>query len=143
LGALTRPYGWPGLVGTGEPMIGGRHPIAMVGTGRLKSADGRVLIEEARYVVAVRRGAAADGADAIEGRIFNPPQAWGFDAALVGTAAVLQLSTGDEWECVISNHRVELLSRGRRGLFRSPADPRPLVESVQDDQAHAKHARHE
>jgi hypothetical protein len=96
-----------------------RHPVATLGTGTLKSADGRVLLEQARYLIAVRTGGPADRTQTIEGRILNPPQPWGFEVSTIGRPAVLQLSTGDQWECVLSSHSGNLLNRGCRGLFRA------------------------
>jgi hypothetical protein len=83
------------------------------------SADGRVVLEQARYLIAVRSGGAADRTDTIEGRILNPPEPWGFAVSTIGRPTVLQLSSGDHWECMIISHSGDLLNRGRRGLFRA------------------------
>jgi hypothetical protein len=100
-------------------MTAGRHPVATVGTGTLISVDGRVLLEQARYLIAVRSGGAPDRTDTIEGRILNPPEPWGFAGSAIGRPAVLQLSSGDHWECMVVSHSGTLLNRGRRGLFRA------------------------
>jgi hypothetical protein len=88
------------------------HTDTEVGIGELRSAEGEVWLSNVRYELVIKAADILGGLPIIRGAILNPPPG-GFQAAWIGTEAVLHLDDGREWECALADAGGHLTARGQ------------------------------
>ena len=81
------------------------------GIGELRSLDGCVVLDKARYTLTIEHPEIAGGLPSIHGQILNAPGD-GFPPSFVDTEVLLRLEDGREWDCRLTDTRGSLAPRG-------------------------------